>query len=67
MVLATAKAAFSVQEVARFLGLSDDTVYALLRAGRIPHKRLGRKYIIPVGPFNAWLESVESGEPDDGR
>ena len=57
-----AKQAYSVQEVAALLGVSSDKVYELTRANVIPHKRLGRRIIIPAKPFDAWLNSSDTWE-----
>ncbi len=51
--------AYKVEEVAQLLGLSVDKVYELVRASRIPHKRLGRRIIVPREPFETWLNSSE--------
>ncbi|MEM7738450.1 MAG: helix-turn-helix domain-containing protein [Deinococcota bacterium] len=40
--------AYTVPDTARVLGVSVDTVYELVRANQIPHKRLGRRIIIPI-------------------
>lgn len=43
----TARPYLSVTEAAAVLGLSRNTVYANLHAGRIPHLRLNKKFLIP--------------------
>ena len=57
-----AKQAYSVQEVAEILGVSSDKVYELIRGNVIPHKRLGRRIIVPAKPFDAWLNNSDSWE-----
>jgi excisionase family DNA binding protein len=52
--LATYKAA----ELARILGIARNGVYAALRSGKIPHLRIGRRFVIPRAALNAWLASA---------
>lgn len=61
--MALGKVAYSVSEVAELLGISTDTVYELLRAGIIPHKRVGRRYIIPKVLFDRWLNQADTWAP----
>ena len=46
-------------EVAEMLGISKDKVYELIRAGDLPHKRLGRRIIVPNELFHAWLNKTD--------
>lgn len=54
------RSAYSVVEVASRLGVSTDKAYELVRGGVIPHKRLGRRIIIPAKLFEEWLNGSES-------
>jgi excisionase family DNA binding protein len=36
----------TVEEVARFLGISKASVYEALRKGEIPHARIGRRLLV---------------------
>jgi excisionase family DNA binding protein len=56
-------------EVAAALGVSRDWIYAEVRAGRIPHVRLGRNVRFRVAPIAAWLSDLERGKmpPTDKR
>ena len=40
------KKVFTPQEVAQFLHVSPATIYAELQRGKLPHSRVGRRYII---------------------
>ena len=40
------KKVFTVQEVAKFLHVAHATIYAELKRGKLPHSRVGRKYLI---------------------
>lgn len=52
--------AYSVGEVTTLLGVSADKVRELVRGNIIPHKRLGRRIIIPCKLFDQWLNDPES-------
>lgn len=51
--------AYSVRDVAEVLGVSTDTVYELIRGNKIPHRRLGRRILIPVQAFTDWLNAEQ--------
>lgn len=50
-----------VDEVARILKMTPDWIYAQVRAGRLPHIRLGRFVRFRRESIEAWLESAERG------
>jgi excisionase family DNA binding protein len=54
---------YTVEEVASLLGLSRNHTYALARAGTLPFPcfRLGRRYVIPIEPFEEWLNGGGKG------
>jgi hypothetical protein len=37
--------------------------YAAIARGEIPHKRIGKRIIIPRHKFLAWLDATEQREP----
>ena len=47
-------------EVAEFLGMTRDWVYAESRAGRIPHVKLGRYYRYRRRSIERWMHAIES-------
>jgi excisionase family DNA binding protein len=49
------RAAYTVREVAVILGLSPGTTYTLVRAGAIPARRMGGRWIVPKRRFHRWL------------
>lgn len=55
----TIRKAYNVTEVADMLGVSVDVVYDLVRANQLPHKRLGRRIIVPASSFSDWLDNVD--------
>jgi excisionase family DNA binding protein len=49
------------EDVADYLGMRTDWVYREVRAGRLPHIRLGRAVRFRRQSIEAWLESNERG------
>ena len=62
-------AAVSITDAAVYLGVSADTVRRLVRAGSIPHARIGNSIRIRRTDLDGYLESRISREwrPVDGR
>jgi excisionase family DNA binding protein len=52
------RSAVSVDEAAARLGCERKTIYGAIRAGEIPHIRIGRRLLIPIGFFDK-LESAQ--------
>ena len=52
----------SVAEAAELLGVSRWLVLQQVAHGNLPHKRFGRRILIPRGRFLAWLEEQPSGD-----
>lgn len=52
--------AYSVGEAASLMGVSNDKVRELVRANQIPHKRIGRRIIIPRAAFERWLNECDA-------
>ena len=50
-----------VEDVAEYLGMRTDWVYREVRAGRLPHIRLGRAVRFRRESIEAWIESRERG------
>jgi excisionase family DNA binding protein len=48
-----------VDDVANFLGMRTDWVYREVRAGRLPHIRLGRAVRFRRESIEAWIQSQE--------
>jgi excisionase family DNA binding protein len=48
----------SVDDLARYLGVSRTNAYAGLRAGTIPGIRLGKRFIVPRAAIDQWLLSA---------
>ena len=45
----------SVEAAAKLLGISRNLAYDLVRQGRIPHVRLGRRILVPRFGLEQWL------------
>ena len=54
---------YSVSDISDLLGISVAMTYERIRAGVIPHKRLGRRIIVPRRLFDDWLNSPDAWEP----
>lgn len=48
-----------VAEAAALLGVSPWLVLQQIARGNLPHKRFGRRILIPRARFLAWLEDVD--------
>ena len=50
------------KDVAELLGMTTDWVYAEVRAGRIPHLKMGRYVRFRPESIDAWLLEAERGK-----
>lgn len=53
------KAAFNVEEVMDSLGLSRQSVYNEINAGRLRSFKLGRRRLIPADAVPDWVRSMQ--------
>ena len=53
----------AAEDVANYLGVRTDWVYREVRAGRLPHIRLGRAVRFRRESIEAWIDSRERGMP----
>ena len=51
----SASATMTVAEAARHLGISRSHAYDLVRAGDLPHLRLGRRIVVPRRDLDRWM------------
>jgi excisionase family DNA binding protein len=49
----------TADDVAAMLGMGTDWIYAQVRAGRIPHVRLGRYVRFRAESIDRWLRDIE--------
>ena len=54
----TDRVTYSVEEVARVLGIGRNTAYEAVRTGKIPALRIGRRYLIPVDALQRLLSEA---------
>lgn len=47
---------YTVTEAAGVLGISRGAAYEQVRAGVIPSRRLGRRWVIPKAQLHSWLD-----------
>jgi excisionase family DNA binding protein len=52
---------YTVRQAAARLGISTGLTYELIRAGEIPAKRLGRRWVVPRELFHTWLNEMPKG------
>jgi excisionase family DNA binding protein len=62
-----APATYTVPEVAELLGVGTSTIYQMLRAGDIPARRAGDRWIISRRRIHAWLDGDDQGVTDIGN
>lgn len=53
------KIAYRVEEAAELLCVRPGTIYEMVRAGTLPHRRIGRRIIIPARALEEWLNTPE--------
>ena len=58
--------AWSVAQTASALGLSIDTTYKLINAGRIPARRIGCRLLVPTRRLTAWINDDIGNAVDRG-
>lgn len=51
------KLIFTAEETAQLLGIGMNKIYELLISGKLPSRRIGRKYLIPKVALEKWLNN----------
>ena len=54
-------AIMTVKEAAAILRISSSAMYRLVREEKVPYISVGKRRVIPVGRFYAWLDTVVKG------
>ncbi|GIM44454.1 hypothetical protein DNHGIG_00030 [Collibacillus ludicampi] len=49
----------TVQEVAQYIGVCEDTIYNMVREKKIPHMRARRRIFFRKDSIDAWMEQQE--------
>ncbi len=55
----------SVEEIAKHLGVSKETIYRWAEKSKIPAHKVGRQWKFQVSEINQWVRSEESAKVDD--
>jgi excisionase family DNA binding protein len=50
----------TVQDVAEYLGVHQDTIYNMVRQKEIPHFRVRRRILFTIESIDAWIRQSES-------
>lgn len=54
--------ALRAKEVQRMLNIGRNTLYELVKKGKIPHKHIGRILLFPRRPLQEWLEEQDKND-----
>ena len=54
----------SLEEIAKHLGVSKDTIRIWIKKETIPYHKIGRKYKFRISEVDAWVESGQSADAD---
>ena len=58
---------FSVEEIARYLGVSKETIYRWLERESIPSHRMGKLWKFKPSEVDQWVMSGGAGEEREAR
>lgn len=54
----------SLEEIAKHVGCSKDTIRAWIKKGTVPYHKVGRMYKFKISEVDAWIESGQSADVD---
>ena len=54
----------SLEEIAKHVGCSKDTIRAWIKKGTVPYHNVGRMYKFKISEVEAWIESGQSADAD---
>ena len=54
----------SLEEIAKHVGCSKDTIRAWIKKKTIPYHKVGRMYKFKISEVDAWIESGRSADAD---
>jgi excisionase family DNA binding protein len=57
----------TVRQAAGRAGVGRDAMYRLIREGRMPVVRIGRKRLVPVAALEDWVRTEARAETSDSR
>lgn len=64
--MAVEKMAYSIQEASEAIGLHPNTIYGLVKSGKLPAITLGRKILISKLELSRWLAGQSNTPPAAG-
>lgn len=56
-----------LEEIARHIGISKDTLRTWIKRNTIPHHKIGRQYKFRIFEVDAWVESGQSANAGKGH
>jgi len=57
----------SVEEISKYLGISNDTVYRWIHKHRMPSHRMGRLWKFRKEEVDEWVKTGGAGDNEQGR
>ena len=64
--MAVEKMAYTIQEASEALGFHPNTIYGLVKSGKLPAVNLGRKILISKMELSRWLAGQSNTPPAAG-
>ena len=61
--LANTLGVYLVPEVAKRLRVSKYAIYESIKRNELPHVKIGRRVVVPIAAFEAWLSRASLLEP----
>lgn len=58
-MLSTERKVYTVEEMAKVLGLGRSAAYEAIQEGRVPHLRIGRRIVVPVAALEKMLAEAQ--------
>lgn len=55
-------AVYDIEKTARYLGVSNDTVYGLVSSGELPARKVGRQWCIRLSAIHAYLSPTSNAQ-----
>ena len=54
------KLVYGITEVSKILGIGRTTIYYLMKEGKLPYVKLGRRTLIPVRELQVFLDKIQT-------
>jgi excisionase family DNA binding protein len=56
------RSTLTVKEAAQYIGVSQDTMYTMVREDEVPHVRVRRRILFRKASLDDWMTKQESGQ-----